>query len=367
MRLVCRVDNCGESFKRESAFISHLVNVHSITPEDYYVKYILNGEIPCCPFCSNKRAFASVTKGFKQTCCSRPCRNKQTSLKLRTRTEAQKLESSLKGKQTKLLKYGDENYCNSSLISKKLKEKSPEARRIIKEKAMETFRRKYNVDWFSQTTDWKEKVKKTNLKTFGKEWPMQTEDSKRKMSLNVDRIEAMKATNVKKYGVDSYSKTQAFVEKIKETNRFRYGVDFTAQSYELAKNKKHKFTYKNETYDSNLEIEFVKKLEQLNIQYIHHPCCFTYLDSNKKEHKYFPDFYVNGKYFEVKGDYLLKNGKLYFPYRNGLTEDELSKIDDIYDCKYKCMQEHNVVIVSKKDLQEDTLFSIFNEKELNEV
>ena len=363
MQLVCKVNGCGGSFKRPSIFTKHLLDAHSITPEDYYIKYILNNEIPCCPFCSNKRAFISVNKGFKETCCSRACRNKQTGLKLRTRTETQKLESFLKRKQTNLKRYGDENYCNSSLISKKLKERSVEAKKITKEKAIKTCRKKYNVDWFSQTTDWENKVKKTNLETFGKEWFTQTEQSKSKMSLcKNDRIEAMKATNTQKYGVDSYSKTQAFVEKMKKTNRFRYGVDFTAQSCELAKNKKRKFEYKNETYDSNLEIEFVKKLEQLNIQYTYHPCCFTYFDSRKIEHRYFPDFEIEGKLYEVKGDYLLKNGKLYFPYRNGLTEDELRIIDDIYESKFKCMQEHNVVIISKKDLQETVLFSIFDKK-----
>lgn len=363
MHLVCKVDVCGKSFKSVPKFNEHLRNVHSITPEDYYIKFILNDEIPYCPHCNSKRTFISVYRGFKETCCSRICRNKQTSLKLRTRTEAQKMESSLKGKQTKLKRYGDENYCNSSLISKKLKEKSLEAKKIIKEKAKKTCQKKYGVDWFSQTTDWKDKVQRTNLEHFGKDWFTQTEFSKRKMKLNIaHKTEAMKATNRKKYGVDSFSKTQAFVEKMKETNRLRYGVDFTAQSYELSKNRKHKFTYKNETYDSNLEIEFVKKLEQMNIQYTYHPCCFTYLDSSKKEHRYFPDFYANGKYFEIKGDYLLKEGKLYFPYRNGLTEDELRIIDDIYDSKFRCMQEHNVIIVSKKDLQENVLFSIFDEK-----
>jgi hypothetical protein len=67
-------------------------------------------------------------------------------------------------------------------------------------------------------------------------------------------------------------------------------------------------------------------------------------------HKYFPDFEINGKLCEVKGDHLLKDNKLYFPYRTGLSETELSVIDDVYAAKDACMKENNVIVIRSSEL-----------------
>ena len=67
-------------------------------------------------------------------------------------------------------------------------------------------------------------------------------------------------------------------------------------------------------------------------------------------HKYFPDFEINGRLYEVKGNHLLKDNKLYFPYRTGLTEAELNIIDDIYAAKDACMKENNIIVIRSSEL-----------------
>jgi hypothetical protein len=47
---------------------------------------------------------------------------------------------------------------------------------------------------------------------------------------------------------------------------------------------------------------------------------------------------------------LLKDNKLYFPYRTGLSETELSVIDDVYAAKDACMKENNVIVIRSSEL-----------------
>jgi hypothetical protein len=47
---------------------------------------------------------------------------------------------------------------------------------------------------------------------------------------------------------------------------------------------------------------------------------------------------------------LLKDNKLYFLYRTGLSETELSVIDDVYAAKDACMKENNVIVIRSSEL-----------------
>ena len=65
----------------------------------------------------------------------------------------------------------------------------------------------------------KNKVKASNIKKFGVEYPLQSKEMQEKH----------KRTCLEKYGVDSFSKTKEFKEKRKETFLERYGVEQTFQ------------------------------------------------------------------------------------------------------------------------------------------
>ena len=68
--------------------------------------------------------------------------------------------------------------------------------------------------------------------------------------------------------------------------------------------------------------------------------CFQY-SFNGKNHKYFPDFIVDGKYIEIKGDHFFKeDGTMYNPFDH--TQDGL------YEAKHQCMVNNNVEIWNSK-------------------
>lgn len=56
----------------------------------------------------------------------------------------------------------------------------------------------------------------------------------------------------------------------------------------------------------------------------------------EKTHKYYPDFEVNGKFYEIKGSHLLKDDKLY----NIFTKEILEE-------KTQCLIDNNVKIVKE--------------------
>lgn len=56
---------------------------------------------------------------------------------------------------------------------------------------------------------------------------------------------------------------------------------------------------------SSYEIKFAEILEELNIIW-ERPTPLIWIDDNGKDHRYYPDFKVNEKYFDTKNDYLAK-------------------------------------------------------------
>jgi hypothetical protein len=67
----------------------------------------------------------------------------------------------------------------------------------------------------------------------------------------------------------------------------------------------------------------------------------TYIYKNKK-HNVLPDFKVENKLYEIKGDHFIKDdGTWQCPY-NHLA-------DDMYEAKHQCLIKNNVIILTSKD------------------
>jgi hypothetical protein len=119
-------------------------------------------------------------------------------------------------KQTKLEKYGDENYTNV----KKLKK---------------TCLEKYGVESFSKTKMFKEKFTSTMLERHGVEYAQQSPDIKNKTKSTVikkyggftfesgELSSKAKTTMLEKYGYDNPMKNSEICEKVKNTNKDKYG------------------------------------------------------------------------------------------------------------------------------------------------
>lgn len=256
-----------------------------------------------------------------------------------------------KTKKTNIERYGVENPYQISYVSDKRNESI-----------------KNNIESIN------EKRRQTNLKNNGVEYPFQSEEIKQKsintcikkygvsnVGLNEEIIKKREETNLERYGVKNSFQSEEIKHKIKQTNLERYGVEYVGQSIELqelAKQTKlnrygtlhfeYKYQYDSLFFDSSWELAFYIYHKDKGHKIKHEPCNFSYTYNNV-EHLYFPDFKVNNKYYEIKGEQFIercKNGNiktLICPFDNSL--------DKLYNAKYKCMKKHNVTIIDCNKIQ----------------
>lgn len=259
------------------------------------------------------------------------CRSCSTKLGKSKRTEEDKEKTLEKRKQTNLKKYGVENLFKDV------------------ERIKQFRKEKLGVENVSQLESVKEKKKQNSLKKFGTENPTQSEIVKNKI----------KCTNLKKYGTESALASEAIKEKIKQTNRTKYGYDYHTQTpefkahlkaiwqdkkkrQELSKKvsktwsqksaeelrriraKAYKaYEYQDEIFDSSWELAVWIWANETGKNIKHEPTCIEY-EYDSIKHKYFPDFEIDGKLIEVKGDHFFnEKGEMICPFdstKNGIYE-----------------------------------------------
>lgn len=288
---------------KTSQRLSRHIKIHSISYKDYFDTYIEPFEHKC-PWCENTRKW-QVSR-YNITCCSKTCRKKQR-------------------EHTCLDKYGEKNN--------------------------------------SCTQEWIEKTKATNREKFGADWKMMTDIGKNNYKITIN----------KKYGVDNYFQTEEFKLKYKEKMLIKYGVDSNlksddfkrimlerwgatcaGQSHIIAKKSRKRILFDGIWFDSTPEVNLYKFCITNNFSVKYHPCILPYIDSNMKTHIYHPDFEINGRLFEVKGEHLLKDGKLFFPFRKSIKADTLSNIDIREKAKTECMIYNNITIIPSSIIKNET-------------
>lgn len=304
-----------------------------------------------CPVCGKRCKFQKFGCGYSHH-CSLICARKDPN--------TQKIRS-----QTCLEKFGCSNISQLDNIKNKKREtyilhfgvEHPSKLEKIKNKKVNTFRKHYSVDYYFQTEQFKEQAKQTCQEKWGVDSYTQTEECQEKM----------KNTCQERYGVDYYSKTNEFKqrvrntcqerfganvytksddfkerideiqEKIRNTCQERFGVDNYAKTIEFSKRRVKQIPYKNLTFDSSWEVEVYKFCEDNNIPCEYQPDIQFIYEYNGKEHTYQPDFLINGKLYEVKGDQFFEDGKMINPYDR--TQDEL------FESKHQCMIKNNIIII----------------------
>ena len=322
-------------------------NITNLPKESYCrLKYnIVN--IPICPICKNVCNFTG--------CLSRPydktCGNKKCSSQLRN----------LKSKQTKLERYGDENYsnhqkaqetnlkrygCKHSTQSNKVQEKirqtklkkygnptftNPEkmkqtclerygvtnggASKEVQEKIKQHFIDTYGVESSWKIPGIKEKIRQTKLKKYGN--PTFTNPEKMKQTCleryGVDNgfktkeaQEKYKQTCLERYGVDHNWKipgehdlthTSEALEKKKQTSLKNYGVEYPQQSKEV-QNKVNETKRKNKSFNVSKNEEYI--YNKLKTIFNNYEIIRNY---NSKEYPFCCDFYIKelNLYIEYNG------------------------------------------------------------------
>jgi len=115
--------------------------------------------------------------------------------------------------------------------------------------------RKYGVETYSQTEECKNNFKTISMEKYGVENPFQSEEIK-------DKI---KQANLEKYGVENPFQSEEIKDKIKQTNLEKYGVENPSQSIKLQDKKK--MTWYNNYGMHPFQSEEIKaKIKQTNLE-----------------------------------------------------------------------------------------------------
>ena len=126
----------------------------------------------------------------------------------------------------------------------------------VQSKIKATMLRRYGVENAQQSKEIQERTKKTNLQKYGVENPHQ----------NQSVIEKTRQTNLQKYGVDNPFKSQVVKDKIKKTNLQKYGVENYQQAHIKHFNDLNRdFWLKNFIKDSYIQYKDIQEYYNLSL------------------------------------------------------------------------------------------------------
>lgn len=154
---------------------------------------------------------------------------------------------------------------------------------------------------------------------------------------DIDKINKTSQTIYDKYGVYNISQVEKIKEIKENTSLKHYGI-----KYVWTKIRKSKIVYNGEHFDSNPEFIFYKHCLDMGYNIKRNPIKL-FFECDNKTYGYYPDFEVNGKLYEIKGDHFFENGILINPYDRNQ--------DRIYKAKHQCMIDNNVIIIKASNVE----------------
>ena len=239
--LIC--EECGRTFKICSNLSAHIGIIHN--KKEYYDKWLIEENEGICITCKRETTFNNFKRGYKKT-CSKKCLAKSRShkfseetLKKRKATLIEKygvdLASRIPGFKEK--------------INKKLSLKTHKEKQKTIKKRKNTCLKHYGVEYVSQLKENKQKSKQTKLLKYGDENYVNIDKSKQSKlkhygDENYNNIEKGKQTCLQRYGVENPNqnidifkkgqKTRFEIKKFKNTNLWyqgSYELDFLEKYY----------------------------------------------------------------------------------------------------------------------------------------
>ena len=325
---------------------------------------------------------------FKNTClekfgCENPFQNEEIKQKIKeTNIEnlgcenpSQNEDIKQKKIETCLNNFGVEHPSQSDIVLEKFKNTcintygvdNPAKCQKIQDKMKKTCLNRYGVEYYPQTNEYKDKfkeiwenktdeeinnivnkVKKTKFILYGDENYVNVEQAKKTCleKYGVEHFSQLETTKEEKrqkclqeYGVEYYFQTDIFKEKVKQIMLDTYGVEHYAQSSEFSKFRKNIVEYNGIFFDSSWEVILYKYCEKYKIDFEYHPNIqFEYYYNNKK-HIYHPDFLIDGKIYEVKGDHFFDDDKMICPFDRNK--------DELFEAKHQCIKNNGVKILTR--------------------
>lgn len=203
----------------------------------------------------------------------------------------------------------------------------------FQEAVKNTNMKKYGVPYAAQIPGAMEKRADSNLQKYGVRNVMQLPENIQKQHL----------TNIKKYGGVSPMSDPNIGQKRVNTVREKYGVDNVFQDTQIKKKSSRRYYYDNEMFDSSWELALWIYAKDHGEKIKREPCKIMF-EVNKKKHYYFPDFSYKDQLVEIKGPHLLKNNIFSDAYNR--KDREL-----IYQLKQADMIKRGISIWGQKDIQ----------------
>lgn len=229
-----------------------------------------------------------------------------------------------KSAETMRQKYGCNNIMQTEFMRQKrsidYQSKTSEQKEQIRHKRKQTMMAQYGVEYYTQSEEMQQKAKSTKLERYGDE--------------NYNNYDAAKKTNLQKYGVEHILQGQDFRLKAEQTMLEKYGVAHPAQSLTFNCGRKNSYKYNNVYFDSFPELAVYLYCINNKIKISRADITFEYI-LNESKHVYKPDFIIDGKLIEIKGDHFFnEDGTMRNPFDS--TQDAL------YEAKHQCGLSHNV-------------------------
>lgn len=316
------------------------------------LKKINSREKRVCLFCKNE---FEVRKKDVKKICSDDCRKQWAELpeNIETRINASKqavkekfgvdnvfqIESIKdKSKETKLEKYGDENYNNSKkMYQTNIKNRGENYVNDIIKIREEKFLKEYGVSHPLQLPEFLEKRKQTNIERHGVESVSQKEEFKRKRTYTI----------VEKFGVENVSQNEDIKKQKKETSMKNFGVSHHLKDHDMfEKHFKAQFKIKEYkdtgiNYQGSYEKYFLELIEEKGLlNEVQSGHSFEY-EFNNETHTYHTDFTFRNKQIEIKSGWTYnKNG----------ADHELQNLNE---SKWKSVRDKHmelVVLIGKSEI-----------------
>ena len=170
-------------------------------------------------------------------------------------------------------------------------------------------------------------------------------------------LDRLHKSNLKLYGVENSTQCPEIAQKIKNTWKNKTQEEINARTNKIKESLLRstgfprpivgKTYYYGQRFDSAWELAVWIYCIDHNIPIIREPCSYKYFGANgvSDDHDYTPDFMIDGKLIEIKGDHWFKpDGTMYFPYNKKkvdgkwvkITPEEKAYKDDLFERKHQC-------------------------------
>lgn len=296
----------------------------------HYINNDFNFKLGLCPVCNNRCKFKGFFKGYYSH-CSVKCAGLDKDVQL------------LK-ENTCINHFGVKHPAQSDIIQSKMINTNLERRGVknpaqdpnVKLKMINTNLERYGVNYITMNPDVQKKIVQTNLERYGVKCTLQDSKVKNKII----------QTNLERRGVKYPAQDPKVYEKFKQTCLETFGYCFPAQSPQMRAFRRKQIKYDGLIFDSSWEVNVYQYCKDNNISCIYQPDITFEYKYDGKTHIYQPDFLIDGKLYEVKGNHFFKDNDSNNEMINPFNRD----LDGIFEAKHQCIIDNNVIVLTKYEI-----------------